>query len=432
MVALRTLDDELVLREVATSVSLTEDYIPVLVSGVVQRMTPTLLVGLIDTTLIEDSITNGVVDKAPSQNAVFNALALKVNKAGDIITGNLEINKSGVTLAAGLSGTLLHLANIDGTSSRLMLDTVAQNTNFTGRRANGTSNAKTALVLNDTFLTLGGLGYGTTGYANAARATISFVATENWTDTAQGTRISFGTSPNGGAVSTSRWGIENDGSFVYNGGTLTGASTINAVDYFDNGVNITTIYARVASANVFTASQQVRGDGVIDFTVSRYQNIAGGPRIDQEKARGSFAAPLIVATGDTILTNRARAYDGSTFVTVGQIAITCIEATPSSTALQSRFVVTLAPAGSVAGTTTQLQLDTTGGLQLFNSGVPSIDVNRFFCLRQYTVATLPTAGTAGRLAAVTDANAPSFGATVVGGGAVKIPVYDNGTNWIVV
>jgi hypothetical protein len=49
----------------------------------------------------------------------------------------------------------------------------------------------------------------------------------------------------------------------------------------------------------------------------------------------------------------------------------------------------------------------------------------------YTVATLPTAGTQGRRAWVTNALAPAFGAAPVGGGAVVIPVFDNGTAWIV-
>ena len=49
----------------------------------------------------------------------------------------------------------------------------------------------------------------------------------------------------------------------------------------------------------------------------------------------------------------------------------------------------------------------------------------------YTVATLPAAGTQGRRAWVTDALAPAFGAAPVGGGAVVIPVFDNGAAWIV-
>ena len=47
------------------------------------------------------------------------------------------------------------------------------------------------------------------------------------------------------------------------------------------------------------------------------------------------------------------------------------------------------------------------------------------------VASLPTAGTAGRRAFVTDALTPVFGSAVTGGGAVKAPVYDTGAAWIV-
>jgi hypothetical protein len=50
----------------------------------------------------------------------------------------------------------------------------------------------------------------------------------------------------------------------------------------------------------------------------------------------------------------------------------------------------------------------------------------------FTVATLPAAGTAGRRAFVTDQNAacPAVGGTLTGGGAVKCPVFDNGTAWV--
>jgi hypothetical protein len=52
-------------------------------------------------------------------------------------------------------------------------------------------------------------------------------------------------------------------------------------------------------------------------------------------------------------------------------------------------------------------------------------------LTNYTVATLPSAATsgAGARSFVTDALAPTFGATVVTGGAVATPVYSDGTNW---
>ena len=52
-------------------------------------------------------------------------------------------------------------------------------------------------------------------------------------------------------------------------------------------------------------------------------------------------------------------------------------------------------------------------------------------LTNYTVTTLPSAATSGKGARsfVTDALAPTFGATVITGGAVAVPVYSDGTNW---
>jgi len=54
----------------------------------------------------------------------------------------------------------------------------------------------------------------------------------------------------------------------------------------------------------------------------------------------------------------------------------------------------------------------------------------------FTVATLPSAATAGvgAWAFVTDASTTiilGLGLTVVGSGANKVPVYSNGTNWII-
>ncbi|MBN3833163.1 hypothetical protein [Burkholderia sp. Ac-20344] len=52
-------------------------------------------------------------------------------------------------------------------------------------------------------------------------------------------------------------------------------------------------------------------------------------------------------------------------------------------------------------------------------------------LAAYTVSTLPTcnASLANALAAVTDANAPSWNATLTGGGSVHMLAFCNGTNW---
>ena len=74
-----------------------------------------------------------------------------------------------------------------------------------------------------------------------------------------------------------------------------------------------------------------------------------------------------------------------------------------------------------------------GGVSIGNTsdpGAKNLSVSGTVQTQGYTVATLPT-GVTGMRAYVTNALAPSYGSTVVGGGSVTIPVFYNGTNWIV-
>lgn len=74
-----------------------------------------------------------------------------------------------------------------------------------------------------------------------------------------------------------------------------------------------------------------------------------------------------------------------------------------------------------------------GGVSIGNTtdpGAKNLSVSGTVSTGGYTVATLP-AGVTGARVYVTDALAPAFGAAVVGGGAVTIPVFFNGAIWIV-
>ena len=76
-----------------------------------------------------------------------------------------------------------------------------------------------------------------------------------------------------------------------------------------------------------------------------------------------------------------------------------------------------------AGTTGTAQNALAQALRIYND-------KTVFAGAGFTVATLPTAGTVGRRAYVTDATAPTFGGTLVGSGSVVIPVFDNGSAWV--
>ena len=84
--------------------------------------------------------------------------------------------------------------------------------------------------------------------------------------------------------------------------------------------------------------------------------------------------------------------------------------------------------------TEAMRLFHSGGVSIGNAtdpGASNLSVSGTVKTQGYTVATLPSAGTAGRRAYVTNALAPVFGSAVAGGGSVVIPVFDNGTTWIV-
>jgi len=83
-------------------------------------------------------------------------------------------------------------------------------------------------------------------------------------------------------------------------------------------------------------------------------------------------------------------------------------------------------------------MSSTGNTAIGGSTSPAttLDVGGPVKIKNYTVATLPSASTVGfgALAFVSDATLTAItglGTTVVGGGSSKVPVYSDGTNWII-
>lgn len=206
------------------------------------------------------------------------------------------------------------------------------------------------------------------------------------------------------------------------GNTFLGAQTITNANLF-------------MSRNDALASVSFIGDGqFLVATFGYFASNAVAPFIVAQKARGSQAAPAVVATNDQIGAFNFNAYTGATYVAAAQQISFVIAGAPGAGDMESSYIIRVIQAGTAAGSdivklthAVGMELTpATGGLSMNGQ---SIATNiGLLQLRQYTVATLPAAvgGAPMRVASVSDALGPAFGVAVAGGGAVKIPVYDDG------
>lgn len=88
------------------------------------------------------------------------------------------------------------------------------------------------------------------------------------------------------------------------------------------------------------------------------------------------------------------------------------------------------PGFNASGTTFRIRLADNSADAPLSAG--AITASALMCAGAYTVATLPSASAnAGKFAQVTDSSVTTFGSTVSGGGSNRVPVFSDGTNWVV-
>jgi hypothetical protein len=117
------------------------------------------------------------------------------------MSGLLRINLNTAPPNTPPTNTILHLAHVNGTGPRAILDGYAAQGNLTIRRANGTAALPSGLAAQDPIGQLAFQGYGATAYSAAFRAAIQGRAAETWDDAHQGTVLNFVTTPIGSSTS---------------------------------------------------------------------------------------------------------------------------------------------------------------------------------------------------------------------------------------
>ncbi|MNQ27568.1 hypothetical protein D3C85_408280 [compost metagenome] len=236
---------------------------------------------------------------------------------------------------------------------------------------------------------------------------------------------------------TNKWNVYASGTApsYYNGGIFVGTNVISAYKFDVAGTSRFTGAINIAGALTTSA-------GTYEFVT---RNTSTG---DLEKVSSSIALPTLntVLTNGNTSTNTITLTDSGNTSTYSGIGFD-VSQSPDFVAIRKNTI-------TLTNTTTNYQTGITSGNINFQTGVSSQTIKPYagaggttdyvlpskasgvetFAMqsdfnKSYTVATLPTpTGTA--FAIVTDALAPTYMATIVGGGAVVTPVFYNGTNWV--
>jgi hypothetical protein len=192
--------------------------------------------------------------------------------AGDLtITGNTTIKTKAAIHNASIPGNTQHLI-ITGTAgdaistpsnpgytihtatdggNRIVAESYSNISNdyasFIGRRARGTAQFPAAVQNNDIIVRFGGNAYGTTKFSQFSDARIEFVATENHTDAARGSKIRFMNTPDGANVAQEiatfnantvsfTGSVIPEKGFVFTPRLLEGAQTAITIDYSSDSI----------------------------------------------------------------------------------------------------------------------------------------------------------------------------------------------------
>lgn len=225
---------------------------------------------------IAATISDNDLTHSPDGNSVFDALALKAPIASPTFTGIVTMNSSviipdggtigqaagpllafddtnnyleitGCKVGIGTTTPISILNLVAETSLAINIDSYASipASGIVGRCARGTLTNPLNVIAGNVLFNFGGIGYGTTGFSTYTKAKIEFIAEEIWSDTTQGTYITFKTTTSGGTSFTEKMRIKGDGNvgigtttplakLAINGGVNVGADS----DPGDNNLDV--------------------------------------------------------------------------------------------------------------------------------------------------------------------------------------------------
>lgn len=416
------------------------------------------------------TLVTPVIGVATGISLALSGVILGTNVFAAAGTGLFNLNATAAP--TGATGTGVQLVGTDATVARFEADSFGAIGAFTVRRANGTGASPTALASSDQIGAFNFHGYYVTGGPgySSVQATVSALATQNWTSTNQGTQILLRTTPNNSTTLTTAITIDQDQSvamagrstiatsLAIGGATIgTNALAVTGTAQF-NGAATTAVTDAVTNASTTVSTLQHISSGTPTTTFGVRQNWTLGNSAGTATVAASMRTEWLAATAGSESSAIIWSFQFPGYGLLDRLSISpvgmnwdggVLVTNHADTSVQMSNSVKIGwPSGGATVTTivdTNLSRSAAGIIQfgttaanaagswLATNGMLSGTLDTTGPIRGshgYTVATLPAAGTAGRMAYVTDALTPSFLTIIVGGGFVVTPVFDNGTNWV--
>ena len=167
------------------------------------------------------------------------------------------------------------------------------------RSARGTPTNPSAVQLNDYLAGMAARGYGATKFANGGRSALRMQAAENWTDTNQGTYMSFWTSGTGTTVSVERMRVDPFGNLGIGTQTPTSPLTVMGVIQSASGLNeagqnVTGGFKFPDNTVQTTAAPPVgSGAGLVTTTTLGATTLGVDPTVFQKRVTGNCPSGAI-------------------------------------------------------------------------------------------------------------------------------------------
>lgn len=220
----------------------------------------------------------------------------------------------------------------------------------------------------------------------ASQTTIKLTGnqTTNWT-AGRRWRLKSGSTTRYGSVVSSSFTAETTITVSVDSGSLSASHSLAALAAIDsNHVPGFSDYARLASANTFTADQTINGatlglflNSNTDYTpqinVTHSGATAGsGPYHVLKRARGTYSSPSIVSSGDQIGNILFQAHDGSAYQSAASIEA-AVDGTPGASDMPGRLMFKTTPDGS-ATATERMRIDSSGNVGIGKTPAVELDV----------------------------------------------------------